>query len=42
MKSLNQNPNVSGVIDIRGANAQHMLHPMIDPKVSTQSRRSGM
>jgi putrescine---pyruvate transaminase len=33
MKNLNQNPNVSGMIDVRGANAQHMLHPMVDPKV---------
>jgi putrescine---pyruvate transaminase len=33
MKDLNLNPNISGAIDIRGANAQPMLHPMVDPKV---------
>jgi putrescine---pyruvate transaminase len=33
MKNINLSNEVAGEINIRSANGQHMLHPMIDPKV---------
>jgi putrescine---pyruvate transaminase len=33
MKNSNLTPVVNSSINIRSANAQHMLHPMVDPKV---------